>query len=401
MTSGRPRALMLCHRIPYPPDKGDKIRSWRLLSYLAARYDVSLGCFVDDEDDWRHTDKVASVCADTCFRPLRPAAAAMRSARALLSGEAITMRRYRDRVLADWVRAELAKGPVVAVGFSAAVMDYLTDCDVPVIADLCDADSAKWTAYGKAARGPKALIFTREGRILASAEAAITRQAARTFLVTPEEAALVRDLAGADAGKVDYYRNGVDTDYFAPGATDPAAGGADIVLTGAMDYRPNADGADWFVRSVLPILRDARPQTSLAVVGARPTKSVLRLGALPGITVTGRVADVRPWIEAASVAIAPLSVARGVQNKVLEAMAMGKPVVASPAAARGTQAIPGEHLLAAETPNDTAAAILSLLGDKALAARIGAAARSLTVGRFGWDAALSRLGEALPPGLAD
>lgn len=394
----RPRALLLTHRIPFPPDKGDKIRSWRLLGYLAARYEVALGCFVDDEEDWRHVGAVRESCAEACFRPLRPTALAARSAWALASGEPITLARYRDARLAAWVRGQQARPLAVQVGFSAGVMPYLLDgpSGAPVLADLCDADSAKWTAYGAAGRGPKARVYAREGRLLAREEARVTRRAARTFLVTPDEAALVAGLPGADAARVDYYRNGVDTGHFAPGAVPPAPGGADVVLTGAMDYRPNAEGAAWFVREAWPRVRAARPDATFAVVGARPTRSVRALADAPGVTVTGRVPDVRPWLEAARVAVAPLAVARGVQNKVLEAMAMGTPLVASPAAAAGTRGVPGEHLLTAQTPEATADAVLSLLADPARAAALAGAARRLAAERFGWDAALSRLGAALP-----
>ena len=392
----RPRAVLLTHRIPYPPDKGDKIRSWRLLAYLAERYEVALGTFVDDEDDWRHVARLETVCAEVFARPLSPRAAAARSIRALATGQPITLTRYADPGLRAWTEGQLSRGPSVCVGFSAGVMPYLLSADAPVLADLCDADSAKWSAYGAEGRGVKHRVYAREGRLLAAYEARVTREAARTFLVTPEEADVVRALLGADATRVDHYRNGVDTDHFAPGAVPPQPGGADVVMTGAMDYRPNAAGAEWFARRVWPEVRAARPDATFAVVGARPAPAVRALAACPGVTVTGRVPDVRPWLEAARVAVAPLGVARGVQNKVLEAMAMGTPLVASAAAATGTQAVPGEHLLVADTADEAAAAVLSLLDDRAKADALARAAREAAVARFGWDAALSRLGDALP-----
>ena len=383
----RPRALLLTHRIPYPPDKGDKIRSWRLLRHLAKRYELSVGCFVDDEDDWQHADTVRAACAEACFRPLRPGAAAFRSVGALARGEAITLARYRDRMLAAWVRERQVGGLAVQVGFSAAVLPYLLGTDAargaPVIADLCDADSAKWSAYAAEAGGPKRLIYAREGRRLAAYEAMVTRDAARTFLVTPEEADLVRALPGADGSRVDHYRNGVDTDHFRPGAVPPAPGGCDVVLTGAMDYRPNVAAATGFVRDAWPIVRAARPDVTFAIVGARPTPMVRALAGAEGVTVTGRVPDTRPWLEAARVAVAPLAVARGVQNKVLEALAMGTPLVCSEAAARGTQATSGEHLLTAQGPEATARAVLDLLDDPGRAARMGRAARAFAEGTLG------------------
>ena len=397
--SGKPTAILLTHRIPYPPDKGDKIRSYRLLRYLAERYEVALGTFVDDADDWRHVAHLETLCAEVFARPLTPRVAALRSVRALATGQPITLARYADPRLAAWTGRRMTRRPALRVGFSAGVMPYLLDgAPVPVLADLCDADSAKWTAYAAEGRGPKAGVFAREGRLLAAYEAEVTRRADRTFLVTPEEAEIVRALPGADASRVDHYRNGVDTDHFAPGAVAPQPDGADVVLTGAMDYRPNAAGADWFARRVWPSVLAKHPGATFAIVGARPTQAVRALARRPGVTVTGRVPDVRPWLAAARVAVAPLGVARGVQNKVLEAMAMGTPLVASANAARGTQAVPGAHLMTADRADEMTRAVLSLLDDPARAEALARAGRDLAVTRFGWDAALARFGAALPEG---
>ena len=392
----RQRALLLCHRIPYPPDKGDKIRAWRLLGALAERYDVSLGAFVDDEDDWQHEDVLRARCASLCLRPARRRPGPLQAAGAALRGLPLSFATHRDEEMRAFVAAQRAGGLALEAAFSAQMLPYLGGASAPVIIDLADVDSEKWSAYAGAARPPLRWLYAREAQLLAEAERRATHRG-RTFLVTPEEAAILRARPGVNADAVDYYRNGVDTDYFAPGVVPPAADAPEIVLTGAMDYAPNAEAARFLAEEILPLVRRARPAVTLGLVGARPGPRVQALGAQPGVLVTGRVPDIRPYLEGARVAVAPLAVARGVQNKVLEAMAMGVPVVASAGAATGTGAAPGEHLLVADGAEATAAAVLRVLSDDALAARLGAAGRAKVTRDDAWETTLRRLRAAFPP----
>ena len=391
----RPRALFVCHRLPFPPDKGDKIRSWRLLGLLRERYDVALGAFVDDEADWKHERVLRAACADLLLLPLRPKVKLARAARSLPGGS-LTASVYRDPRLSAWIAGQRGAGPAVEVAFSSAVAPSLFGGQAPLLLDMVDVDSAKWSAYAETERWPVSVPYGIEGRRLARLEADATRRATATFLVTPEEADLARALPGAAPDRIDWWANGVDTDVFRPGAVPPARGACDVVMTGAMDYRPNADAAVRLARDVLPLLRDARPGTTLALVGARPVRRVERLADLPGVTVTGRVPDIRPWLLGAKVAAAPLTVARGVQNKVLEAMAAGLPIVASAGAAAGSGAEQGKHLLVADGPRETAEAILRILSDQGLAAELGTASRALAERDFGWEARLQRFARYLP-----
>ena len=397
MSAGpRPRALLLCHRIPYPPDKGDKIRAWRLLGALAERYEVALGAFVDDEADWAHEGVLREACAALCLRPARRRPSVAQAARAFASRQPLSLATHRDAGMAAFVREERAAGLAVEVGFSAQVVPYLEGATAPVLIDLADVDSEKWSAYAATARWPMSAVYAREARRLADVERRAT-EIGRAFLVTPEEAAILAARPGVRADAIDHYRNGVDAAHFAPGAAPAAPDGPEIVLTGAMDYAPNAEAARFFAEAVLPDVRAVRPDTRFGIVGARPTPGVRALGARPGVTVTGRVPDIRPYLEAARVAVAPLAVARGVQNKVLEAMAMGTPVVASPGAATGTNAAPGEHLLVAEGAAATAEAVLRLLTDEALAARLAEAGRAKVLAEDAWDTTLDHLRAAFPP----
>ena len=387
----RPRAILLTHRIPYPPDKGDKIRSWRLLLSLSERYDVALGTYVDDEADWQHTETVRAHCAEALFLPLPARVKARRAALGLARGQAVNVAVYDDPRMKAFVAAERARGPAVEVAFSSGVAPLLAGGEAPLLVDLADADSAKYAAYAEDAGWPKTWLYEREARRLAKLETGLTRTAEKVFLVTPEEAALVAGLPGADASRIDHYRNGVDTESFAPGVA-PHPERFDTILTGAMDYAPNGAAAAFFAREVLPLL----PGVTFAAVGARPTPAVKALAELPGVTVTGRVADIRPYLAAARVAVAPLDVARGVQNKVLEAMAMGLPVVASSGAARGSGAEPGAHLVTADGAEATAEAVRGLLADPEAAAALGTRARAHCAEHLTWAAGLSRFEAALP-----
>ncbi|NHK26948.1 TIGR03087 family PEP-CTERM/XrtA system glycosyltransferase [Parvularcula flava] len=392
----RKSALLLVHRIPWPPDKGDKIRSWRLFRYLADRYRLSCGFFVDDPADMVHVDHLAQFCDDVKAVKIDPRLARLRSLTALANGRPMTFDFYRSKEMTDWVAQTLGRGVDAAFGFSAAVMPYLERAACPVFADLVDADSAKWSSYGDQASFPMSALYAREGRVLADAEAAISRRASHTFLITAEEAAIVKAHPQADPENIGWYGNGVDTDYFDPEADfTPLDQRVDLIFNGAMDYQPNVEAVTWFADAVWPQLRQADPDLTFAIVGARPTATVSKLADLPGITVTGRVEDMRPWLAAARIAVAPLQIARGVQNKVLEAMAMARPVIASPGAATGIAAIPGEHFFIADGAEAFRDRIVALLQDENTAVAIGQAARTHMVATGSWGAQLTLLGNVL------
>jgi glycosyltransferase involved in cell wall biosynthesis len=158
-----------------------------------------------------------------------------------------------------------------------------------------------------------------------------------------------------------------------------------------MDYKPNVDAATWFAAEVWPRVRAEMPQAAFAIVGSSPTAEVQGLGGREGIVVTGRVPQVQPWLAAAAVAVAPLRIARGIQNKVLEAMAMARPVVASSAALEGISATPGEHLLVADAAEDMAGAVLGLLRDPERARALGASARARVTSHYDWGTNLRAL----------
>ncbi len=400
--SDKPEVLFLAHRIPFPPDKGDKIRSWRLLTYLARRFRVHLACFVDDPADFAHEPRLLDICESATLIPLERRPALLRSARGFVDGAALTVAYFRDAAMAGAVDALRARPLAAEIAFSSTMAQYI---ETPVkgrprIVDFCDADSEKFTRYAADAGFPMNRVFAREGRLLGAAENAIANWADASFAITPDEAARFNRRGGVRR-HVDWWSNGVDTDYFDPshGFPGPAAP-ADVVFTGAMDYRANIDAAEFFVREVWPVVRASSPSATFAIVGARPTRRVKALERVKGVRVTGRVDDIRPWIAGAKVAVAPLRVAQGIQNKVLEAMAMAKPVVATTAAATGVVAKPGIEIVLADGPAAFAAATRDLLRSALRRERIDAAARARVVADYPWDRQLSRFGDGLDAALS-
>lgn len=382
--------LYLVHRLPYPPNKGDKVRSYHLLRHLLKQHRIFLGTFIDDPEDEAHIDLLRGLCADLHVARLHPRQAKLRSLDGLLAGEPLTLRYYRDAKLQQWVDATFRHHKIDAVVvFSSAMAQYVEDKRrIPVLVDFVDVDSAKWTQYAPQHRWPMSWIYRREGRLLLAYERQIAARATRSFFVTEAEAALFTGLAPECGIRVDAMCNGVDADYFAPQAERASPFAADeaaVVFTGAMDYWPNVDAVVWFAGEVLPKLRQRRPAIRFYIVGRSPTPEVLALAG-EHVVVTGTVPDVRPYLQHAGVVVAPLRVARGIQNKILEAMAMARPVVAMAECAAAVDAVQGTELLTADTADGFIAAVETQLAHPDEAAAIGRAARRRVVERYSWDA---------------
>ena len=408
--------LFLAHRIPFPPDKGDKIRSWNLLRHLAKRFRIHLGAFIDTPEDLRHAPVLEVLCESAHFEVLNPGAARRRSAKGLLTGEPLSFPYYRHGGMQAWADSicERVK-PVAGFAFSSQVAPYLLSGSIRKSApamkrifDFVDVDSAKWEEYAGGAPFPMDWVYRREARLLAAAEADLVQSADATLLVTEAEAALLRRRSGLESAGIFPIGNGVDlpSDGTLAGLPDPYGGRPDekaIVFTGAMDYRANVDAVTWFARDVLPLVRQAHPSVRFVICGSNPAPAVRALATDPAIAVTGRVGDVRGYVRHADVSVAPLRIARGLQNKVLEAMALATPVVATPQAFNGIDAVPGRDLLIGADAAELAAATVSLLSDRALAAQVGRSARAAVGRTYAWpdqmaslDLVLAQIGIALP-----
>jgi sugar transferase (PEP-CTERM/EpsH1 system associated) len=389
--------LFLAHRIPYPPNKGDKIRSYHMLRHLSRRYRVHLGTFVDDKQDWAYLGKVKELCEETCFVGLNPLTSKIRSIAGLVSNVPLSLPYYSSPEMRTWVSGLLDRRPIDdIVIFSSPMAQYVSDArEVHRVIDFVDVDSDKWKQYALSKRWPLSWLYRRESRLLLSYEQRIAREFDSATFVSEAEADLFRRLAPDSAAKTTYFNNGVDAEYFSPvqSCANPYPDDSPVlVFTGAMDYWANVDAVDWFARAVFPGVLARQPRTKFYIVGSRPGPQVLALGDLPGIRVTGSVPDVRPYVRHATLSVAPLRIARGIQNKVLEAMAMEKTVVASPQAMEGISATPGQELFVACDEAEYTTQIVSLIeNSEADILRIGRAARARVLSAYGWDSSLTRL----------
>lgn len=389
--------LYLVHRLPYPPNKGDKVRSYHLLKHLAASHRVFLGTVIDDPADEAYVETVRGYCADLHVARINPLFGKLRSLAGLLTGEALTLRFYRDAGLSAWVAEVLRQHSIDAVVvFSSAMGQYVPKgTRATLLVDFVDVDSAKWTEYAPNHRWPLSWLYRREGRRLLAYERALAQRARRSFFVTDNEVALFAGMAPECAATLDTVSNGVDAEFFAPdaGRASPFpmdAGHQAVVFTGAMDYWPNIDAVTWFVQDMLPALQRDWPQLCFYIVGRSPPPAVQALAG-PGVVVTGTVPDVRPYLQHAAVVVAPLRVARGIQNKILEAMAMARPVVAARSCVEAIDAAAGEELLAADGVDDYVALVNALLRDPRRAGAVGQAGRQRVLGSYSWSAHLARL----------
>ncbi len=399
------KLLYLVHRLPYPPNKGDKVRSYHLLKHLARNHEVFLGTFVDDPSDYQYVATVKNFCNEIYVANLNPLGAKVKSLFGLLTGEALTMRYYQDNGLTKWVEQVVRQNKIdAAIVFSSAMGQYIgSQSEIPVLVDFVDVDSAKWTQYVKNHRWPMSWLYLREGARLLAYERSLAKRAKRSFFVTENEAALFQGLAPESAAKIESISNGVDADFFSP---DPLRGSPfsdavdhaqkiPLVFTGAMDYLPNIDAVTWFASEILPKIQVTWPQVCFYVVGRSPSSAVLNL-ANDSVVITGTVSDVRPYLQYAAVVVAPLRIARGIQNKILEAMAMGRPVVASKSCVEAIDATVDRDLFCAETADDFYKQIDRALRDAASAEVVGSAGRQRVLLNYSWSAHLSKLDTYLP-----
>jgi sugar transferase (PEP-CTERM/EpsH1 system associated) len=389
--------LFLAHRLPFPPDRGDKIRSHNVLKALAALGPVHVGCFGETVADKANEIDLAELAESHCM-PMRDKPLVLAGIEALVRREPVSLTAFWDSALRNWITRTLASHEIDTIYvFSGQMGQYVPrSWSGRLVVDLVDVDSAKFEAYARDAKAPVRWIHAREARLLAREEARLAARADRTLLVSEAETALfaTRLPAGRETNLA-VLGNGIDARRFDPAglAAHPALvkGGPHIVFTGQMDYPPNVDAAVRAVERLMPWIRAVHPDAQLHLVGRAPVPELVALDGRSGARVWGEVPDVRPFLAGADLVLTPLAIARGVQNKVLEAMAMACPVVLTPAAATG---IPGEdevHFAVAESDEALVARTLALLAREPAAQAMGQAARRLVVERMSWAAMLATL----------
>lgn len=382
---------MLAHRIPFPPHTGDKVRAFHVARGLARRHDVTLAFPIDEAGDVEGVEALReAVGAEVAYARLRRPWALARGALGLACGQPLTLGYFGSDRLRRRIDERLDVGVDVVYVSSSAMAQYVpAGRRPPTVMDFVDVDSDKWTQYARRSRPPLAWLYRLEGRRLAGYEAGVSRWADLCLLATPAEEALLRTFAPWARTRV--VPNGVEVDRWRPLAEEAVP--PTVLFAGAMDYRPNIDAVAHFCTDILPLIQRDVPATRFLIVGLNPARRVQRLAARPGVVVTGAVPDVAPYYARATVCVAPLRLARGVQNKVLQAMAFGRPVVATRAACQGLAVVPGEHLYVEDDPVAFAARVVGLLRDRDARVRLAGRARRFVEAEYAWDPILGRLTE--------
>ncbi|HUP10504.1 MAG TPA: TIGR03087 family PEP-CTERM/XrtA system glycosyltransferase [Caldimonas sp.] len=385
------RILYVCHRFPYPPKRGGMIRPFNMVRHLSqSGHEVVLCSMTRSDELTREAQGIAPYCAEFHLEQVDNRVQALRMLATLPTPITASASFFHSPRLARRIRHVLATQKIDLVFVHcSSVAHYVSHVTgIPKILDFGDMDSQKWLEYAHHKPFPLSLGYRWEGiRVLADERRLARRFDFCTTITRAEHESLLG--LGIDTPS-DWFPNGVDSSYFAP--PDGVAYDRDtIVFVGRMDYFPNQQCMFDFCRDVFPRLRAQRPSIKLQIVGADPSPAVLRLGGIDGVTVTGSVPDVRPYVSRAALTVAPLRIARGTQNKILEAMALGVPVVCSRVAAGGVDAQAPDHLVTADTPEEVCAAILRILDDPAERDRLSRAGRARVLSNHAWPSSMRRL----------
>ena len=383
------RILYVCHRFPFPPKRGGKIRPFNMIRHLHAAHEVTVASLARSTAEAKDGEGIAPFCTRYEMAVVNDGVQAARMVARLPTPVPSSFGYFHSGQLARKVRRLLAAQPFDLVFVHCSSVAHYVEhvTGIPKILDFGDMDSQKWLEYANYKPFPLNLGYRLEGIKLVAEEKRLARAFDLCTATTRAEWQTLEDYRTGCA--TDWFPNGVDSEFFAP--TGESCDPETIAFVGRMDYYPNQECMLEFCARTLPRLQAQRPGVKLSIVGADPSPAIRKLAALPGVTVTGSVPDVRPYVRRAAVMVAPLNIARGTQNKILEAMAMGVPVVASRVAAAGVDAVPGEHLLVGSSPDEYAAAIKRLLDDASARARLAAAGRDRMLSHHAWHRSMQRL----------
>jgi sugar transferase (PEP-CTERM/EpsH1 system associated) len=408
------KILCLTHRTPYPPQKGTQVRPFRVLRTLAERgHEVHLLAFAETIEELSAQVELAKFCASVTLIPRHRRSSSVKAALNLLSPKPLSFGYFGSRAMRRAVRRVVAEHGIEAVYVWSSTMTQYVPAELAsrAVIDMGDVDSEKYRDYAREMNWPLSWVYGIEWQRLRQYEYRIIRTYAHTVLIAPREIALLDELDEFTRHtRLHSITNGVDLERFRPDAfpsfapeslppgerrflTDPQA--VRIVFTGAMDYYPNVEAVRYFTEEVLPLIRQCEPRAEFLIVGSDPTPDVIRLAEHQAVKVTGFVKDVRPYLAAATVCVIPLRIARGVQNKALEAMASGRAVVASPDVVAGLKAEDGEHLLVARDTTEYAAAVMKLIADATFREELGEAARRFVEDEYNWTPLMEQLAQLI------
>jgi sugar transferase (PEP-CTERM/EpsH1 system associated) len=392
------RIFFICQRVPFPPERGDKITTFNEVRHLSTKHEVHVFCLADGRRDLDNISGVRRYAQSVTAVPVIGWTSKFRAFAAMFTGEPLSVAAFNEKGLHSAIKQKFVElRPDLVMVYSCNVAQYAEHFpQVPRIMQFAELDSSRWGQFARRTRPPLRWVYAVEQRRFFTYEQHIARTFSHALVCTAAEQ---RDFERLIPGvPVSLVGNGVDLDYFRSSGVAKHPGS--IVFTGVMDYLPNVDAVAWFCDEVLPIVQKRFPEAGLTICGSRPAAAVRRLAKRPGVTVTGRVPDTRMYLDGAEVFVAPMRMARGIQNKLLEALAMGLPCVASKAAATGTAVPDGEGILVADDPMEFAEHIVHLLRDDAFRDAMAAKARAAAELNYRWEAqfgCLDRVVAALVP----
>ena len=398
--------LFIAHRIPYPPNKGDKIRSFNEIKYLSKNHEIHLACLADDLNDLKYTKNLKKYCKIVSIIPLKLKTAKFKTIFSLLNKKPLSVSYFYSKKLQKIINHLLSINNYDAIiCFSSPMAEYIFQStnqiinqSTKLIMDFVDVDSDKWKQYAEYTKWPFSLIYKLESNRLAQYERKIAKIFHYSIFVSKKEAKLFY-MQNPDINNILAIPNGVDFDYFNPyqllvNNQQLASNHPFLLFTGAMDYYANVDGVIWFCKKIFPYLIKKYPKLKFYIVGRNPVPSIKRLANFNTI-ITGYVDDIRPYYQKATIYIAPLRIARGIQNKILEAMAMAKPVISTSKAFEGIEATPNKDLLLADSEKEFIEKITMLLENPEKRKYLGISARQTIEKNYSWQHNLKILEEIL------
>ena len=380
------KILFVCHRFPFPPNEGGKIRAFNMITHLHQQHEVTVASLTETLLEQQEIDGIKPYCTNYISQRIFKPIAWFKAVLCLLSTIPSSMGYFHSPKLKNRIQflLENNKYDLIIVHCSSVAHFVLPAVNTPKVLDFCDMDSQKWLIYARHKPFPLSFAYWLEGIKLQRAEKKLAEKFDASSVATAAELETLNSLSEEAAGFS--FPNGVDTEYFVP--TESPYEPYTICFMGKMNYYPNEKCMLEFCKHVLPLLKEKYPTLKLSIIGSNPTAKIQALDDIDGVEVTGRVDDVRPHVQQSAVCVVPLTIARGTQNKVLEAMAMGVPVVCSKTAALGIDAVPGEHVLVASRPAEYVACISRLLDQSIERMRFAQAGRARMLSHHSWEYAM-------------
>jgi sugar transferase (PEP-CTERM/EpsH1 system associated) len=380
------KILYLAHRIPYPPNKGDKIRSFHEIRHFSRRHEIHLLAFCDQPGEEMYAEELRQYCTSVTLVPLRKWPQRFRAATFMIFGKPWTLGYFANPNMQAALTKELQKNCYDLVfAYSSSVAPYAESLEgLPRILDFVDSDASKWRQYAKTRSAPSKWLYYFEWKKLEKYETKLISDFNYSIFVSKREAGHLAE--HTESEKLCFIQNGVDLDYFSP--VQRIGPCKSIIFTGAMDYFPNVDAVRFFALEVLPIVRSSIPDARFIIAGSNPSREVRMLADLPGVAVTGTVKDIRPYIADAGVAVVPVKISQGIQNKILEALASGLPVVATRAALDGMASTKDLPVAEANDARSFAEHVIAFLNNPLTDIRIESCRRLLYL-NYSWNSNLS------------